>query len=162
MESYQGSTGVNRLSANRYACKYIALTSQCRRQDRQTILGLSPSLGLPDAGTSTGGTLAAPRAGSEISSQTALTVGLLAAGRNTDPDASVRRDPSLKVGLTAALGKDVAVADLHPITVLAVAAAALGNDDDTPIAIKGGTCNRRAGSRGGCRREPRAAARHLA
>src|ERR1700681_3709373 len=105
---------------------------------------LSAPRGLPDAGTGAARALAAPRARPGIWRQAALAGGLLAAARDADPDAAVRRNLALETGWASGLVDDVAVADLHAEAVFGVAIAALRHDHHAPTAVKGGAPKRGA------------------
>src|SRR5258708_74417 len=99
--------------------------------------GLSAPLGLPNAGAGSERALALPGAGAGGSRQAALAVGPLAGTRDADPHAPVGKNMSLQIDRPAAVIDDVPVVATHAVPIGAVAAAALGHDDDAPIVGRG-------------------------
>src|SRR5947209_11222747 len=104
------------------------------REDLSAEAASAAPFGLPDAGAGAERAAALPGAGSDGAGEAALALGLLAGASDPDPHAAVGEHMPLQIDRPAAVIDDIAVGDAHAIAVGAVAAAALGHDDDAPVA----------------------------
>ena len=102
----------------------------------------------PCAAAAAAHSLARPGAAATVAGQAAGAVGPVVAGGDADPDGSVASDLALQTHRPVLVVKDLAVADMNVIPIGAVACPALGDDENTPGAIKYGAGKSRTGNRG--------------